>query len=86
MNITTLDHFARLHGPLLYAKIDVEGGEWNVLRGMEGLLRAQEVQLLSFEYASGWHPLFSEQRPLTDVERLGVHSTLHRFQQKLAGT
>ena len=29
-----------------------------MLSGMEGLLRAQRVETMSFEYAMGWHPEF----------------------------
>ena len=30
-----------------------------MLSGMEGLLRAQRVETMSFEYAMGWHPEFA---------------------------
>ena len=30
-----------------------------MLSGMEGLLRAQRVETMSFEYALGWHPEFA---------------------------
>lgn len=33
VNITSLDDFAAGEAPL-YVKVDVEGGEWDVLRGM----------------------------------------------------
>eukprot|EP00966_Prymnesium_polylepis_P230832 5342048-Prymnesium_polylepis.1 len=86
VNVTTLDAWAAWHrgsSRLLYAKVDVEGGEWAVLQGMRGLLAAQQVDLLSFEYAVGWHAHFHKARPLSPSERGEVNATLFRFQAAL---
>jgi len=43
-----------------YVKIDVEGGERNVLLGMNKLLESGMVDLISVEYANQWSPEFSD--------------------------
>ena len=89
INVTTLDDFVdRLPGgpaAPLYIKIDVEGGEWDVLRGMRKLLTERRVAVASFEYAVGWHPAFKK-RVLTDTDRDVIQSgaTLQRFQRELS--
>ena len=53
---------------------------------MRRLLASRRVHLLSFEYAMGWHPLFSKREPLTAEERHRSHyRSLHRFQRELSG-
>ena len=51
---TTLDQFLRQHctnaPPISAVKIDVEGHENSVLRGMKGFLRHQRPKLVMFEY------------------------------------
>ena len=37
---------------LLYVKVDVEGSEMSVAKGMSGLLGRQAIELMSFEYAN----------------------------------
>ena len=55
VNVTTIDLFAAgLDRPIFYIKVDTEGHEWEVLRGMQALLRASPPAFLSFEYATGW--------------------------------
>ena len=58
VEVTTLDLWAterRLSRPIFYIKIDTEGFEPQVLRGMRKLLRSPHAPLLiSFEYAWGW--------------------------------
>ena len=73
----------------LYIKVDVEGGEWDVLHGMRNLLRSRAVALLSFEYAVRWHPLFSRGRgqPVAlsaDERNRTAHRSLARFQRRLS--
>ena len=58
-------------------------GEFDVLSGMEGLLRAQRVEAMSFEYALGWHPEFAGRGPVPEAKRAGILQTLSRFQQRL---
>lgn len=87
--ITTMDAFARDelggHAPL-YVKVDTEGGEYAVLDGMPGLLKAGSVPLLSFEYAVKWDPLFSLNRgaPLNAEQREQVVHSLKRFTARLS--
>ena len=91
INVTSLDNFVASLGDVtpLYIKVDVEGGEWDVLKGMHSLLRRRAVPLLSFEYAVRWHPLFARGRgqPVAlraDERNLTRHRSLARFQQKLS--
>ena len=61
--VSSLDEMARagvLKGRrLVYVKVDVEGSEMSVAKGMRALLSRQEVDLLSFEYAKNWNiPMF----------------------------
>ncbi len=53
----TLDYFCREHSitHVDFIKIDTEGGEFDVLRGAAGLLRAHRVKMLQFEYG-GTYP------------------------------
>ena len=61
INHTTMDaYFARSAGRLLYVKIDVEGAEVQVLRGMHHLLNAGMVDIISLEYAFGWNAAFDD--------------------------
>lgn len=90
INVTTLDDFVDgLPGGVaapLYIKIDVEGGEWDVLRGMRRLLSERRVAVASFEYAIGWHPAFKK-RTISDADREDVTrsgATLQRFQRELS--
>lgn len=96
VQVTTLDdsfgperlatqHLRRGRGSILYLKVDVEGGEWAVLDGAERLLRAQRVEVLSLEYAVGWHHHFHLARPLTPAERLDVQRPLRRLVERLDG-
>lgn len=44
---------------LVYVKVDVEGSEVSVAKGMGELLANQAVELMSFEYAKNWNiPMF----------------------------
>ena len=88
INVTSVDAFieARNISRVLYAKVDVEGGEWDVLEGMKRLLARQQVDLLSFEYAMGWEPLYSRPEPLTMAQRRSVKHTLRRFVAALSGS
>jgi FkbM family methyltransferase len=88
VNVTSLDAFsARLGGiSPLYIKVDVEGGEWDVLDGMAELLSSQRTELMSFEYATGWDRAFK--RPVMhsiDEWRRRVPHTLFAFQERLSG-
>ena len=61
--VTSLDELARtgfLKGrQLVYVKVDVEGSEVDVAKGMRQLLAQQQVELMSFEYAKNWNiPMF----------------------------
>ena len=61
--VTSLDELARsgvLRGRrLVYVKVDVEGSEVDVAKGMAELLASQRIELMSFEYAKNWNiPLF----------------------------
>ena len=88
INITSLDDFFRLRPPPLYVKIDVEGGEWDVLTGMRGLLERQQVELLSVEYAQGWDvPMFKSARhkKLDAATQDNMTHTLAQFQRKMFG-
>ena len=40
---------------LAYVKVDVEGGEADVAKGMRRMLMEQQVELMSFEYAKNWN-------------------------------
>jgi len=88
-NATSLDAFAyggRVASPdLLYVKVDVEGGEWEVLRGMHRLLSEGRVSVASFEYAEAWHPLFSLRRPLSRAEVAQARATSLRALQERMG-
>lgn len=79
VNETTLDAFAprvgAARGGLLYVKADIEGGEFALIRGMRGLLAAQKVQMLSFEYSSSWgafHASRSRENPRKTGETLAA--------------
>ena len=52
IELTTVDEFCRLNKIELinFLKIDVEGYEINVLRGAEGMLKAQKIRLIQFEF------------------------------------
>ena len=84
---TSLDAFLANALPpetrVLYAKVDVEGGEFAVLAGMRGLLSAGRIDVLSFEYAVGWEKLFQVTRPLTLQERASLAHTLEHFSTAL---
>ena len=61
--VTSLDDLTQtgfLKGrQLLYVKVDVEGSEVEVAKGMRQLLSQQKVELMSFEYAKNWNiPMF----------------------------
>ena len=47
VQVTTLDNLIAQYGPPTFCKIDVEGFEYQVLKGLSGAIRA-----LSFEYVS----------------------------------
>lgn len=87
LTVTTLDTVAAsLSVPLLYAKVDVEGGEMDVLGGMEKILAGKKVHLMSFEYGVGWHKNFLLRRPLSKAERLeAANSSLRYFAERLSG-
>jgi FkbM family methyltransferase len=63
---TTLDKFADDHGlaHVTYAKVDVQGHDPQVARGMKRILSEQRLSLGSFEYSQHW----------------GVEDSLGRFQ------
>lgn len=84
--LTRLDDFARDRriGGIFYAKVDVEGGEFDVLHGMEGLLREQRVEAISFEYANGWHPAYDATGPVPIARRATIKHTLFNFQRRLS--
>ena len=86
LNVTTLDAFAEaLPLPLLYVKVDVEGGELEIVKGMGRLLGARRVPIMSFEYAFGWNRLFQLRRPLTVEERRNASATsLRRFSSQMS--
>ena len=86
LSVTTIDAFAvSLSAPLLYIKVDVEGGELDIVRGMERVLREKRVPLMSFEYASGWHKHFLLRRPLTEAEKLEAgNSSLRHFSSQMS--
>jgi hypothetical protein len=56
VTITTVDHEARTAGitRVHLLKIDCEGYDLQVLRGAAGLLGAQRVDVVQFEYNSQW--------------------------------
>lgn len=85
VNVTTLDAFAAGR-PILYAKVDVEGGELQVVHGMRRLLRERAIELASFEYGVNWHPLFHKMGALTADERraLPQNATLRNFEATLS--
>ena len=87
INETTLDAFAlrerSLRGGIFYVKVDVEGGEWAVLEGMQSLLRNQRVQLMSFEYGNGWHEAYGPKEPVPLALRPNIEHTLFNFQRRL---
>jgi FkbM family methyltransferase len=66
---TTLDRFLKehvpLHSPVCAVKIDVEGHENSVLRGMLGCLKTQRPPLVMFEY----------------LQRTDIRETLGLFEQ-----
>lgn len=82
INVTTLDAFASRVDAPFYVKVDVEGGEIDVLDGMVHLLRNKQILLASFEYAVNWHPKFRLARPLDRSERILLgRSSLEDFQK-----
>ena len=70
-------------GGMLYIKVDVEGGEWAVLDGAQRLLRTQSIEIMSIEYAVGWHRHFHLARPLTRDERAEVTRPLQKLVARL---
>ena len=52
IQLTTVDKFCELNQIefIDFLKIDVEGYEINVLRGAEGMLKAQRIRLIQFEF------------------------------------
>jgi hypothetical protein len=66
VDVVTLDDLIKLHGSPAFCKIDVEGFEAEVLRGL-----SQPVRALSFEYLPQAHDAFLA--ALEQVERLGVY-------------
>ena len=86
VNTTSLDAFARHRAwsRIAYVKVDVEGAEVQVLRGMHQMLREGRVTLASFEYAVNWSPLFDKPRALTANETRGLgDASLAQFQRTL---
>ena len=66
-------------------KVDVEGGELEIVKGMGRLLGARRVPIMSFEYAFGWNRLFNLRRPLTFEERRNASATsLRRFSSEMS--
>lgn len=56
VRVSTIDQYCRDHRiqHVDFIKIDAEGFDLNVLQGARSLLQAQGVDLLVFEFASGW--------------------------------
>ena len=92
---TSFDVFAERYvpasAPLLYAKVDVEGGEMLVLEGMRGLLSTgRGPAVMSFEYGVGWAPVFGDKERkmrmnATQLRARNVSHSLFRFQTEMAG-
>lgn len=55
-----------------------------MLSGAHRLLRRQSIEVLSIEYAVGWHPHFHHARPLTSAERAEVRTPLRRLVSRLS--
>ena len=87
--LTTMDAFLAslpLRTVPLYIKVDVEGGEWDVLAGMHSTLLSKRVALMSFEYAVFWHESFHSNRELSAAQRQNASNvSLYRFQKTLTG-
>ena len=81
----SVDEFTRanLIDRVFYIKTDVEGGEWAVMDGMDALLRARRVELMSFEYAMNWHPLYTKKGAVPEDERASIGATLFNFQKRM---
>lgn len=88
ITLTTIDAFVAslpIHTVPLYIKVDVEGGEWDVLAGMHSTLLSRRFALMSFEYAVFWHKSFHS-KELSAAQRQAASSvSLYRFQQTLTG-
>ena len=99
--VSSLDEMVRtgvLKGRrLVYVKVDVEGSEVAVAKGMGNVLARQEVQLLSFEYAKNWNiPMFIDAQRgnhrrvnASQLEQLyadpsQAERTLEAFQQRMS--
>ena len=56
VSLQTGDTFCRERGVdrIDFVKIDTEGGEWQVLRGFEAMLRDHRIKALQFEYGGAW--------------------------------
>jgi FkbM family methyltransferase len=77
VNVSTLDTFISTHGipPIKMMKIDVEGWEYEVLRGGERLLKSPDAPILCFEY-SNTHPVHGG--TLSDLYSFVVESNSYR--------
>lgn len=55
VKITTLDRFCQANGieAIDFLKIDIEGYEWNFLKGAKGLLDAGKIGMIQFELGVG---------------------------------
>jgi len=59
--VMSLDDWESTQGfdrPIFYIKVDVNGHEPAVLQGMTRLISTKPPPFLSFEYSSGWNPVF----------------------------
>jgi FkbM family methyltransferase len=72
VNVTTLDEWTSSNlvknSFITFIKIDTEGFDFMVLRGMKGILKRQGVQYLIFEWNKNlWGPLVHSPTPLADA-------------------
>ena len=61
---------------LAYVKVDVEGGEVDVAKGMQRMLTDQKVELMSFEYAKNWNSELFYRRQMGNKRLSGDTSLL----------
>eukprot|EP00929_Paragymnodinium_shiwhaense_P071371 TRINITY_DN36295_c0_g1_i2.p1 TRINITY_DN36295_c0_g1~~TRINITY_DN36295_c0_g1_i2.p1 ORF type:complete len:574 (+),score=70.60 TRINITY_DN36295_c0_g1_i2:283-2004(+) len=54
VNVTTIDNLIGATGQIDLLKIDVEGAEWQVLRGAERSLKAGRIGMVVLEYGDKW--------------------------------
>ena len=80
VNVTSLDVWAApFDRPLMYLKVDTNGHEPAILRGMARLLNSAPPLFLSFEYSDGWSEELAQRNKSTRLTLSALRVSLRAF-------